>query len=393
MNLTKGGEMQVAFLFGKGLTVTGGCAAQSIVAPGCVTQTITRPGYSVSVSARGAAPSSPAPMPSGALSGMLAQLTGRSGATGGATTIPTDTSVANSGIATVVSANVAASVQQARQNTPAITTTTPQTNVAPTQATQTLNTTAAQAAPQIATAQLNPTPPGTSTTPPPPPPPPPPQGTFPVVEFFANKAASVMVTGVVTAQLNNGILSNTSGGTGDFGSIPLPSGFATFGPQGTTSCSGCGPLTGYSFLSSDGSFLYAAYTSPTDPPGQANFLFGGTPTVNLPTTGTGSYSGNAVGGVNNNGTTYLATGTFNESYNFGNNTGNFALNNFDGKSLSGTISGTRTYGGQITGTNLSGAVAGEFFGQNAGTTGGLFNFSALSGPIYRAYGVFGGNHQ
>ena len=132
---------------------------------------------------------------------------------------------------------------------------------------------------------------------------------------------------------------------------------------------------------------------PTDPPGQANFLFGGTPTVNLPTTGTGSYSGNAVGGVNNNGTTYLATGTFNESYNFGNNTGNFALNNFDGKSLSGTISGTRTYGGQITGTNLSGAVAGEFFGQNAGTTGGLFNFSALSGPIYRAYGVFGGNHQ
>jgi hypothetical protein len=387
MSLAKSGEMQVAFLFGKGLTVTGGCTSQSINAPGCVTQTITRPGYSVSVSARGAAPSSPAPMPSGALSGMLAQLTGRSGATGGATTIPTDTMVANSGIATIVSANVAASVQQATQNTPATTTTTPPTsNVTPSQATS-LNTTAAQAAPQIAAAQLNPTPPGTPTSPPPV------SGNFPVVEFFTSNAASVMVTGVVTAQLNNGVLSNISGGTGDFGSIPLPTGFASFGPQGTTSCSGCGPLTGYSFLSADGSFLYAAYTSPTDPAGQANFLFGGTPTVNMPTTGTGTYSGNAVGGVNNNGTTYLATGTFNESYNFGNNTGNFALNNFDGKSLSGSISGMRTYGGQITGTNLSGSVAGEFFGANAGTTGGVFNFSALSGPLYKAYGVFGGNHQ
>jgi hypothetical protein len=393
MNLARNGEMQVAFLFGKGLTVTGGCPAQSINAPGCVTQTVTRPGYSVSVSARGAAPSSPAPMPSGALAGMLSRLSGRSGATGGATNVPTDTSVANSGIATTISANVGVSVQQATQNTPPPTPTTLTSNVAPTQATQNLNTTAAQAAPQISAAQQNPTAPGTPINPTITTTTNQPQGSFPVVEFFENKAGTVMVSGVVTAQLSKGILFNTSGGTSDFGSIPLPSGFASFGPQGTTSCSGCGPLTGYSFLSSDSSFFYAAYTSPTEPAGQVDFLFGGTPTVNMPTTGVGTYSGNAVGGVNNNGATYLATGTFNESYNFGNGTGTFALNNFDGKNLSGAISGLRTYGGVLTGINLAGAVSGEFFGPTAGTTGGVFNFSALSGPIYRASGVFGGNHQ
>src|SRR5262249_1347553 len=66
----------------------------------------------------GAAPSNPAPAPPGTAAALLAQLDGRAGGTGGARTVPTETVVATSGIADVISNNVTASVQAANQAQP-----------------------------------------------------------------------------------------------------------------------------------------------------------------------------------------------------------------------------------------------------------------------------------
>jgi hypothetical protein len=77
--VSAGGQTEVVFLYGHGLTITGAN----------VTQTITRPGFGVSVT-RGGAPSTPAPAPPATVAATLAQLSGKSGATGGSSNPPTD---------------------------------------------------------------------------------------------------------------------------------------------------------------------------------------------------------------------------------------------------------------------------------------------------------------
>jgi len=106
MAIGPGGKMDVTFLYGKGLTVTG-------LAGGTVT--ITRPGFAVTV-VPGAAPSQPGPAPTGQLAQFTQQLDGRSGNSGGAAVIPSDTDVANSGVSQTISGNLTQSVQQADQN-------------------------------------------------------------------------------------------------------------------------------------------------------------------------------------------------------------------------------------------------------------------------------------
>src|SRR6266851_2839087 len=93
VNQAAGGSLEVIFVYGKGITVTG---------LNGVAQTITRPGWEVTVSAPGSSPSEPAPAPPGAAAALLAQVDGRSGGDGGATTIPTEIMVADSGIAQAI---------------------------------------------------------------------------------------------------------------------------------------------------------------------------------------------------------------------------------------------------------------------------------------------------
>ena len=102
--------LQVIFVYGKGVTVTGLNGAS---------QTLTRPGFEVTVSGPGASPSDPGPAPPGATAAMLAQLDGRAGGNGGAPVVPTEVTVTNSGIANVISANVPASIQAAAASQPA----------------------------------------------------------------------------------------------------------------------------------------------------------------------------------------------------------------------------------------------------------------------------------
>ena len=127
--------------------------------------------------------------------------------------------------------------------------------------------------------------------------------------------------------------------------------------------------------------------------GSINTWVAGMPTVTMPTTGSGSYSGAAIGTVNNAGATYVAAGGFSNTYNFGTNTGSVAISNFDGHNFSGTVIGSgATYAGPISGggDNRQGTLAGTFYGPGAAETGGNFAVQATSGPSYVASGVFAG---
>ena len=102
-----GGQAEVIFVYGKAVSVTG----QS----GC-TQQLYRPGFEVGIDRAGGCPDSPHAAPPGATVAILAQLDGRVGGTGGAKTVPTDATVASSGIASTVSGNVAASSRKSGQH-------------------------------------------------------------------------------------------------------------------------------------------------------------------------------------------------------------------------------------------------------------------------------------
>jgi len=295
------GKLEVIFAYGKGVTITG---------TNGVSQTITRPGFEVIVSGPGAAPTAPAPPPPGAAAALLTQLDGRSGGTGGATNIPTEVTVASSGIANTISNNVTASVQAANQaqppgpqppnanravtlaetqiqvtaNQPAVLVSPPVTSPVSTTAaspTTTTQITATQTATtQTTTTQTTTTQTTTTQTTTPPP---------QLAGIFKSTNGNGTALGFVgqsppaqipytDGTLVNGVFSSALGGAGQL-TIPLVPGLNgnpanIFGPSGTASP--LGPVSGTSFLSKDGTFFYANLT-PVNAPTQREFVAGGMP--------------------------------------------------------------------------------------------------------------------
>jgi hypothetical protein len=371
MDLRRDGALDTVFVFGKGLSITG---------VGGVSQIITRPGFGVSVAGRGAAPTIPAPASSGRLAGMLAQLSGKAGANGGAKTPPTDANVASSGISSTISGNVATSVQAAAANQP-----TPSqaqlVNVGTVQTMAQINTVASQGSPVVQQAAA---------------------GTVQYTDGFTLVLSINGVSGLqpgFMGTLANGQLTVPAQGTviNTVGSFPLAPGQASFGPAGTDNGHGM-PLVGTTFLVPDRSAFYASVSEPGNgfgtPMGETTFLVGGVPTVTLPTTGIGTYSGSAIGGVLNNGATYTASGGFSASYNFGSQVGTATISNFDGKTFGGPIAGAgaNNYAGALSGSGVTGAALGKFFGPAASSTGGVFAVTGQSQP-YTAVGVFAGSQH
>jgi trimeric autotransporter adhesin len=128
-----------------------------------------------------------------------------------------------------------------------------------------------------------------------------------------------------------------------------------------------------------------------------NTWVAGIPTVTLPTSGTGTFTGNALGSVSNNGANYLAAGGFTNTYNFGTQTGTVAISNFDGRNFTGPVTAAAfagrpsSYSGSLSGSGLTGRVQGTFFGPSAPETGGNFAVQSLPGvPTYLASGIFAG---
>jgi hypothetical protein len=124
-----------------------------------------------------------------------------------------------------------------------------------------------------------------------------------------------------------------------------------------------------------------------------NTWVAGQPTMNLPPSGTGSYSGAAIGTVNNNGVAYLAAGGYSLNYNFGSNTGSVSISNFDNHTLTsnsvgGGGGGGGAYAATIAGSGANGSLVGQFYGPGAAETGGSFAVHQNSGPSYIASGIF-----
>jgi hypothetical protein len=139
--------------------------------------------------------------------------------------------------------------------------------------------------------------------------------------------------------------------------------------------------------------------------GHLNAWVAGQPTVTIPRSGTGVYRGQAIGTVNTAGASYVATGTFTNTYVFDADRGNFSLT-FDGRTVTGQVGPTT--GGRglyssgcagclpFTGAGLTTVVNGQFFGPGTATTlppetGGNFALTGALSLSYTAGGVFLGH--
>ena len=240
MDLLADGHLDVMFLYGKALTITGNNG---------VSQTITRPGFAVTIAGPGAVPTPPAPAPPGALGKFLASLGGHVGSTAGARTAPSDSTVAQSGIGSTISGNFTASVQAANQNQP------------PSAQAQPVNVSSVQSNQQVNTVQSQPQTTTTNTT-----------SGVAVYQFgfwvdaFNDGSITVAPSTGHFASLSNGRLTLFAQ-TGPFphkgGTIPVQPGLANFGPPGAVTDSGH-PLVGVAYLSPDQSlFLVTATRSET----------------------------------------------------------------------------------------------------------------------------------
>jgi trimeric autotransporter adhesin len=248
--------LQVVFAYGKGVTVTGLDG---------VSQTITRPGFQITVAGPGAAPSAPAPAPRAAIGNFLAQLDGRSGAHGGAHTVPTEIMVERS-TAAVIATTAAPTIATVTGTQPP--------SAANTIAQIQLNTQLAQAGGATTTA----TP---VVTPPPPPPPPSLINIANVAGGYADTGTlgtTFGFTGTPLAYAGGNVKNSVFSATGPFGevSFPLVAGTASLGPTGVGTSSPLGPVIGTTYLSPDETFFYADLT-PIDDPGQREFVYGGLP--------------------------------------------------------------------------------------------------------------------
>ena len=262
------------------------CNPVTVTGSNGVSKVLTAPGFEVNVSGPGAAPSDPAPAPPGAAAALLAQLDGPPGSNGGATTIPTETTVASSGIAQAVQQGLLpAGLQTTTQQAPSVSSAV---QLAQTQ----IQVTASQPFVQQSLSQAQtPVSPSSPPSPPPPPPPPPPPVSVTFAGIFKSTNGSGTTLGFVdpsfparipftTATLVNNVLTVSSSALGGAGqlTIPLAPGTASFGsnaiPGGTMSPAG--PVNGTSYLSADGTFFYANLT-PVNAPMQREFIAGGLP--------------------------------------------------------------------------------------------------------------------
>lgn len=101
----------------------------------------------------------------------------------------------------------------------------------------------------------------------------------------------------------------------------------------------------------------------------------------MPTTGTATYTGHAVGSVVNGGAQYLAAGDFSMSVDFAARNGTAAISDFDGRNFTSAL----TAGSLLDDKNrLSGSIT------DGATMTGSFNASLVEGPNSPIDGVVGG---
>ncbi len=114
----------------------------------------------------------------------------------------------------------------------------------------------------------------------------------------------------------------------------------------------------------------------------------------LPTSGTATYTGTAVGTVVNGSAQYIATGTMSSTMDFGARSGTLSVSNYDSKSFSAGVnfdSGAATFSGNVTSGVASGSVTGAFAANGTDPVKGIMgNFTATDGS-WSSTGIFAGS--
>jgi len=114
--------------------------------------------------------------------------------------------------------------------------------------------------------------------------------------------------------------------------------------------------------------------------------------VDLPRTGMATYTGHAIGNVANGANSYVAAGSYSNTWNFASQTGQVTIGNFDGQTYTGQTalrSGTVNFTGPITGGARSGTLNGSFFQSPTDPIKGQGGNFAVTGPSnYKAGGTF-----
>lgn len=116
-----------------------------------------------------------------------------------------------------------------------------------------------------------------------------------------------------------------------------------------------------------------------------------TPSVSLPTTGTATYNGHAVGSVVNGANAYIAVGNYSNVWNFSSQTGAVTISNFDGATYTGSAAltgGTGNFTATLAGAGRTGAVAGSFFSSSSTPAKGQAGSFSVTGANYKAGGTF-----
>jgi trimeric autotransporter adhesin len=126
-----------------------------------------------------------------------------------------------------------------------------------------------------------------------------------------------------------------------------------------------------------------------------NWIIGKEPVGALPSSGTATYNGNAVGTVVNNGAQYIATGAMTSTMNFGARNGTVAVSGYDGKSFSANVAfdtGSPRFNGSVTSGLASGSVTGAFASNGTDDVKGIMgNFTASDGGTWSSTGIFAGS--
>ncbi len=128
-----------------------------------------------------------------------------------------------------------------------------------------------------------------------------------------------------------------------------------------------------------------------------NWIIGDTPDNSVvPTTGTATYTGHAVGTVVTGGAQYIATGDLSSTMNFGTRTGTVEITNYDDKDFTTGVtfgSGTATFSGTGTTGTVTSSVTGAFASNGIDPVKGVMgNFTAVdSSDSWSSTGIFAGS--
>ena len=115
-----------------------------------------------------------------------------------------------------------------------------------------------------------------------------------------------------------------------------------------------------------------------------------TNSVQMPLTGTATYTGHTFGNVVNGANSYVSAGTYSNAWNFATGKGQVNLT-FDNRAYSGQtalIAGTPNFTGPLTGAGASGSLSGSFYQSKTDPVAGQGGSFAVSGPNYKAGGGF-----